>query len=44
MNKRFLLDRPLNEDDLAEMHKWLAIYQFEVQRVVNVLNYWKEKK
>lgn len=44
MIKRFLLEKDLTPEDLAEMHRWLAIYQFEVQRVVNVLSYWKEKK
>jgi len=44
MTRRFLLDRPLTEDDLAEMRKWLALYQFEVQRVVNVLANWKKEK
>lgn len=42
MKRQYLLNRDPNEQDLAEMKRWLAIYTAEVQRVVNVLKYWKE--
>lgn len=42
--RRFLIEHPLEERDLEEMHRWLAIYESEVQRVVNVCEYFKEHK
>lgn len=42
MKRQYLLTRDPNEQDLAEMNRWLAIYNAEVKRVVNVLKYWKE--
>lgn len=39
-NKRYLMERDLNEEDTKEMFKWLAIFQCEVERVANVCAYY----
>lgn len=41
MKRQYLLTRDPNEQDLAEMNRWLAIYNFEVQRVANITAYFK---
>lgn len=41
MNGRFLIERDLTDQDMADMVRWTAIRDSEVQRVVNVLRYFQ---
>lgn len=38
---RYLLDRDPTEQDVQEMLRWKEIYEFEVQRIVRVLDHFK---
>lgn len=41
LQSRFLLDRDPTENDIKEMMRWTAIKEYEVQRIVNVLDHFK---
>jgi hypothetical protein len=41
LRRRFLLDRDPNAEDFKEMHRWIAIHNFEVERLARVLAYWQ---
>lgn len=38
-----ILNRDPNESDVREMLRWITVYQAEVQRIVNVLDYWRRE-
>lgn len=43
MKPRFLLENDLTERDIDEMLRWNEIMNFEVQRIANVLDYWRNE-
>lgn len=36
---QYLLDHDLTEQDTKIMHRWVAIYEYEVNRVSRVMDY-----